>query len=173
MGARACMTSAASTARQFHQSAQFVGQWVHPASIEYKNAKIFCLTKISTMSSTRVRRRRSASFGVHRHEIIDAATLHRVSAVIDKCNISVASGAREGNRLLLHAVPVEIEAEDRFKANSPQCVGNIRRVILWVLQRGALLYTALQMMRATRFSACAGTIVNNRINTNKVADEFV
>jgi len=58
---------------------------------------------------------------------------------IDEHHVRVAKCARERDRFLLHAGLVEIEPDDRLKANALQGRGDIKRIVSRILQRGRVL----------------------------------
>jgi hypothetical protein len=65
--------------------------------------------------------------------------LHCVPAVIHERHVHVASSARESDRFFLHAGLVEIEPDDRLKANALQGSGDINRIVSWICSVTAFL----------------------------------
>jgi hypothetical protein len=77
--------------------------------------------------------------GVDRHEIVAAAELHCVPAVIDERDVGVAGNTGEPDGRFLHTGLVEIEADDRLEAKPLQHLRHVGRIIPWILQRGGVL----------------------------------
>ena len=93
---------------------QCFGQRIVAAGIEDKNAQVLGLLQIGddvVDARHQPQVRLVGQLGIHRHQVIDAAELHGVAAVIKKSNVGFACGAGKSDRGLVHARAIEVEGD--------------------------------------------------------------